>query len=162
MRPLRMIATLMAVTLVSMPPSHAAAAGAGELDSQAIMAQQQEIRASASARRGRYRDMEEPRRRELFANQDTVTRLLAGTIRTTELSESDQIALFNSLEAISAIINQAEEQRMICERHKPVGTKLPQTVCKTVAQRRAEREAEAVRLRDNRCTDAWDSGACEN
>ena len=133
------------------------------LDAKAIVAQQAEIRAEAAARSGRYKDMPAAKREELFALQDKVSKQLAGRTTITELAEADQIAVFNALEAISSIINQAEDERMVCERYKPIGSNRPQTLCKTVAQRRAEREAgEALGPRDQRCVDAWNSGACKN
>jgi hypothetical protein len=111
------------------------------LDASAIRTQQQEIRAEAAQRRGRYKDLEEPRRAELFRHQSKVDSLLKSVDKTTDLSELEQVQLFNSLEAIEAIVNAAEDDRMICERSKPVGSNRPVTVCKTVAQRREERES---------------------
>ncbi|RPE76997.1 hypothetical protein EDC50_2250 [Vulcaniibacterium tengchongense] len=137
----------------------AAAANEGGTDSEAILAQQRQIRAEAMAGKGRFKDLDPARRSELFAQQDEVTRLLTGTSRTSELSETDRIAVFNALEAVEAIVNQAEDERMVCERHKPVGSNRLQTVCKTVAQRRAEREAASTRG-GVQCVDAWNSGIC--
>lgn len=122
------------------------------LDAQAIVAQQAAIRAETLSRTGRYKDMPAAKREELFALQDKVTKQLADRATTTELREQDQIAVFNALEAISAIINQAEDERMICERKRPVGSNRTQTVCMTLAQRNAEREsgAEFIQRRDQR------------
>ena len=122
----------------------AGAAGASDiknLDANAIRAQQAEIRTEASARKGPYQRLGDDKLVELRNRQDEVARLLAGNVqRTTDLSEGDQIALFNALESIEGIENQAENQRMICERHKPTGSKRPVTTCRTAAQRKAERE----------------------
>lgn len=128
-------------------------------DARAIVEQQQQIRSDATDRRGRYRDMDERTRTNLLSKQDQVFSLLDGKEQSTELSQGDQLALFNTLEEISAIVNQAEDERMICERVRPTGSNRPVNVCKTVAQRRLERDsAEAERnRRDVRC-----EGACEN
>ncbi|MGY0560617.1 hypothetical protein ACW7G2_07850 [Luteimonas sp. A277] len=126
-------------------------------DAQAILQQQQEIRQEAVAREGRYKDLDERTHRELLDKQDTVFSLLEGRERSTELGERDQVALFNSLESISAIINQAEDERMVCERVRPTGSNRAQRVCKTVAQRRAEHEAAqrgADMSRNARCVTA--------
>ena len=131
------------------------------LDAKAIVAQQAAIRAEAVASTGRYKDMPPAKREKLFALQDQVTRQLADRATTTELPEQDQIAVFNALEAISAIINQAEDERMICERQRPVGSNRTQTVCRSVAQRRQDREdaEKQVNYRDQQCfKDA--SGQC--
>ena len=77
--------------------------------------------------------------------------MLEGVGSTTDLPEKDQITVFNSLEAIEAIVNQAEEERMVCTRVKPVGSNRPETVCKTVAQMREEKlEADRAFTRDSR------------
>jgi hypothetical protein len=119
----------------------------------AIREQQQEIRTEVVAGKGRYKDMASDKRAKLLSHQDRVLALLAGVDFTTELSELDQIAAFNALEAIEAIVNAAEDERMICERFKPVGSNRPQTLCRTVAQRRAEREAaqQGMGRRDQTC-----------
>jgi len=111
------------------------------LDAAAIRSQQQEIRAAVQAGRGAYKDLPDARKRELLGKQDRVLSLIENKTRTTELNERQQIEVFNDLEAIQAIINSAEDERMICRRERPTGTNRPQTICKTVAQRRAEREA---------------------
>jgi hypothetical protein len=123
------------------------------LDAQAIVAQQNSIRAEVRAGAGRYKGLEADKRDDLFARQDRVMRLLTGKTNTTELSEADQIAVFNDLEGISAIINKAEDDRMICQRSKPVGSNRPKTVCLTVQQRREANEAAANQLnyRDQQC-----------
>ena len=110
-------------------------------DAQAIVQQQQEIRQEAVAREGRYKDLDERTHRELLDKQDAVFSLLEGRERSTELGERDQMALFNSLESISAIVNKAEDERMVCERVRPTGSNRAQRVCKPVAQRRAEQDA---------------------
>ncbi|MDH5822458.1 hypothetical protein QFW77_05570 [Luteimonas sp. RD2P54] len=124
-----------------------------ETDARAIVAQQQEIRSDAVARTGRYKDMDERTRTELLAKQDRVFALLEGRERSTDLPPGDQTALFNSLESISAIVNNAEDERMVCERIRPTGSNMSQNVCKTVAQRRAEREAarQATSMRNVKC-----------
>ncbi|MGO1719302.1 MAG: hypothetical protein ACTHZI_03820 [Luteimonas sp.] len=122
-------------------------------DAQAIISQQQEIREEAVARNGRYRDMEESARSSLLAEQDKVLELLEGKERSTDLSQIDQTILFNSLEKISAIVNQAEDERMVCRRERTTGSHRVQNICKTVAQLRDEREQSQSALgnRDIRC-----------
>ena len=120
-------------------------------DAKAILEQQAGIRTEAMNKKGRYKDMDESKRQELFAHQDKVNRMLDGVASTTELPETDQIVVFNSLEAIEAIINQAEEERLVCSRVKPAGSNLPTTVCKTVAQLREEKlNADRAFQRDQR------------
>lgn len=110
------------------------------LSASAIREQQKQIRSDAEARTGRYKDLSETKRGELFARQDKVSALLKDVQLTTELKERDQIELFNALESIQAIVNAAEDDRLICERKRPTGSNRTQTLCRSVAQRRAERE----------------------
>ena len=85
------------------------------MDAQAILTQQQGIKSEVMAKKGRYRDMAPPAREQLFAHQDKVQKLLVGISQTTELEEHDRIALFNSLEAIEAIVNKAEDERLVAK-----------------------------------------------
>jgi len=107
-------------------------------NAQEIIAQQQQIRADAEAGQGRYRDMDAPTMKQLREHQDVVLGLLEGHERSTELSREDQMTVFNSLEAISAILNRAEDDRMICRRERSVGSRFATEVCRTVAERRAD------------------------
>lgn len=128
-------------TIVAMMASAAFASDHPSLETDKIRAQQQQIRADAQARSGRYAKLSPKQRSELAHQQDRVEELLRSDVKqTTDLNEYDQIALFNSLESIESIINNAEDERMICERHKPTGSKRPVTTCRTAAQRKAERE----------------------
>lgn len=126
-------------------------------DVKAIVAQQQAIRVEVQAAAGRYKDMPSDKRADLLARQDRVLNMLEGHELSTELSQNQQLQLFNELEAIGALVNDAEDERMICERVKPVGSNRPVRMCKTVAQRRAEQNGveEVFGKRDQRC-----SGTC--
>ena len=109
-------------------------------DAQAIVAQQREIQAEAAAGRGRYKDMAPSVMGELRGHQTLVLQLLDGKERSTELPQEQQMELFNSLEAISAIINKAEDERMICRRERTVGSRMATNVCRTVGERRSAQE----------------------
>jgi hypothetical protein len=111
------------------------------LDAQAILAQQQQIRTDVEKGGARFKHMDAKKREELFARQEKVVSLLAGKKATTELPEHDQIVVFNELEAIEGLLNHTEDDSLVCERIKPVGSNRPTTVCITAAERRAEREA---------------------
>ncbi len=117
------------------------AQASSNLDAAAIRSQQQQIRADAEARNGRYKDMPDSKRNDVFRRQGQVEGPLGNVQSITELDETRRIQLFDHLEAISANINADDDERMICERSKPLGSTCPTTVCKTVAQRRDEREA---------------------
>jgi len=121
-----------------------------------IRDQQAAIRADAIAKKGRYADMDQATRDRLLKTQDKALALLDGKSSSKELSVPDQLLLFNSLEEISAIVNKAEEERMVCERVRRVGSHRTENICKTVAQRRAEQQQSRHSLdsRDTRCLTA--------
>lgn len=134
------------------------------LDAKAIRDQQREIRLAVETGQGVFKDFPAGKRVELFSRQDRVQVLIENVQRTTELNERQQIDLFNNLEAIQAMVDASEEERMICRRERPTGTNRPQTICKTVAQRRADREAveRDTGRRTHECSEAFmGPGGCK-
>jgi len=126
-----------------------------ETDAAKIVTQQTELQQEVRAGRGAYRDLENRDRDRLLQLQQRVIGALDGRASTTELAPDKQLAVFNDLEEISALVNRAEDGRMVCERSRPIGSNRPVSVCKTVAQRREERERSLEgRRRDSRCMTA--------
>lgn len=126
-----------------------------------IRSQQDTIRTEALARKGRYRDMDQATLDRLLRVQDQVLASLDGKSSSMDLSPPDQLTLFNQLEEISAIVNKAEDDRMVCERVRRTGSHRTENVCKTVAQRRHDQEAarNALGNRDSRCLTPQCGGA---
>ena len=58
-----------------------------------------------------------------------------------ELTEAEKTQAFNTLEWINATVSNAEDERIVCERQRPIGSNRVQRVCATVAERRKQREA---------------------
>jgi hypothetical protein len=140
--------------MAAVPPARGETADLG-----AIRAQQAEIREDARAGRGIYANLSETQRTELFSRQDATLRLIEGKQTPDELSEPERVKLFNQLEAIEALVNEAEDQRMICERVSTIGTNRKQRVCKTVAQRRQEMQmAQDMLNRGANCVGATCTG----
>ena len=117
-----------------------------------IIQQQTVIRAEILSSKGAFKDMDASVRNDLLRHQDVVFELLKGKERTTQLSEADQIRVSNSISSIVAIISNAEDDRMVCRREKMTGSHRPETICKTVAQRRVEREEARSRRSEPRNT----------
>lgn len=111
-----------------------------ETSAEKILGQQTRILEEVTAKQGRYRDLDSRSLDRLKREQVTVFSLLEGKTSSNELNREDQLKLFNSLEAISAIVNQDEDERMVCRRARRTGSNMSETVCKTVAQRREEQE----------------------
>ncbi len=143
----------------------AGANGVAQTNIEAIREQQQQIRLGVQERKGDYKDMSEADRSKILAEQAKVERLTQGKTSTSDLDERSRMELFNSLETIKAIVTSAEDDRMVCERVKRTGSNRPERVCKTVAQRRAERE-DAVRDLGKRSLGCSEStmgpGGCAN
>lgn len=107
---------------------------------EAIRIQQAEIRAGVAARTGRYQDMPESIRVDLLTKQAQLLRIIEQKSSAAELTEGQRLEAFNALEWIEAAINQADDDRLVCERRKTLGSNRKERVCKTVAQMREERE----------------------
>lgn len=116
----------------------------------AITTQQEQIRDDVLAGRGRYKDMPQATRDELLQRQSELLRMLEGKVSADDLTETQRMQAFNTLEWIEAAINRTEDERMICRREKTVGSNMPKRVCKTAAQIRDEEEA-ARRAGDRGC-----------
>ena len=66
-----------------------------------------------------------------------------------ELPADDKVEAINHLEWIKATLTKADNERLVCERVKVVGSNRPQRVCRTVAEMRAARQ-EAERSLETR------------
>ena len=112
-----------------------------------IIQQQTAIRAQVLSGKGAFKDMDASARNNLLKHQEIVFDLLKDKESTTQLSETDQVRVSNSISSIVAAITNAEDNRMVCRREKPTGSNRIETNCKTVAERRIEREQAADRRR---------------
>lgn len=106
-----------------------------------IRAQQSEIRAGVESRSGPYKDLSNAQRNELLSRQGRMLRMLEGKQSTDELSEQQRVDVFNTLEWIEGVVNNSEDERMVCEHRPVVGSHRKERVCKTAAQWDREREA---------------------
>lgn len=104
-----------------------------------VMTEQRQIRSDAKARAGRYKYMDDDQRSRLLGAQSRLFAIIDSRSYG-ELSADQRLQAFNALESISAIVNNEDDERMVCERVKTVGSNRIQRVCKTVAQREYERE----------------------
>jgi len=69
------------------------------------------------------------------------------------LSASERIQLFNDQEQVNAILTRArDDSRLVCRRETVVGSRLSQTVCLTVAERRLATERSQDLMRRNTST----------
>lgn len=131
-----------------------AGAGFASVDSRVLMlddirTQQNEIRDGVESRTGRYKDLSASERNELLSKQARMLQTIEGKHSTDELNAQQKTEVFNTLEWIEAVVNNDDEERMVCERRPVLGSTRKERVCKTAAQWRVEREA-ARNMMDSR------------
>ena len=101
-----------------------------------VVAEQTELRAEVATKGRRFKDMEPAEREALIAKQDRLLELLAGRSDIEELSAEQREEVYAALKTIDTTVMRVEDDRMICERVKVVGSNRPQNKCMTVGQRR--------------------------
>ncbi|GAB3100255.1 hypothetical protein [Lysobacter terrae] len=118
----------------------AAAANDGGVLFDDIRNQQAEIRAGVVAKSGRYRDMPETTRNELLLRQTRMLSTIDGKKVPTDLDQEQRTRVFNDLEWIEAAINRTQDERLVCEYTRTIGSNRKQRVCRTAEQIRLEHE----------------------
>lgn len=121
-------------------PAVFASADTKMMEFEAIRAQQAEIRAGVQARTGIYKDLSANDRALLLNQQSNVLTTIDGKKSAADLTELQRVSVFNSLEQIEAIINRAEDERVVCQKVTQTGSNRKTRVCRTVAQMREDRE----------------------
>lgn len=65
-------------------------------------------------------------------------------------SNKDQVTLVNATEEINAALSGDEDQKLVCEQVRKLGSNRTEKVCLTIAQRNAAREAAKADMRERR------------
>ena len=104
-----------------------------------ILENQATIRSEAEARVGVFKSMSERQRNDLVTKSANVTNKLEGK-QWKDLTDAEQVEVFNTLELINAAVTKAEDERLVCEQKKRPGSNMIMKSCKTVAQLRQQRE----------------------
>jgi hypothetical protein len=114
------------------------------------------------AQRAAGRDFEalsRAERRQLADAQAEIRRTLDGKASMSDLDDAAKIRLFNAQERVVALVNKAEDERLVCSQRKRLGSHRHQLECRTVAQMQRDREAaRTARLRTGVCDPAL--GSC--
>ncbi|MFC5578683.1 hypothetical protein ACFPOA_11775 [Lysobacter niabensis] len=130
----------LALIVIAATPAVSLANEAKVLQFDDIRTQQAEIQAGVIARTGRYKDMDSKTRDELLRRQGVVLRTIEGKEIPTDLDAEQRTQVFNDLEWIEAAINRAQDEQLVCEYRKTIGSNRKSRVCRTAAQMREERE----------------------
>lgn len=140
------IALLALLVLASVAALASSPSGDRPLTIAEIAARQQKIRADVMDREGPYRDMSQPARNELLDRQSRLLRMLEGKTSTDELTETQRAEAFETMKWIETALRNAEDERMVCELRRQLGSNRKERVCMTVRQQRELREAARDRL----------------
>jgi len=89
-----------------------------------------------------YAEIAPEDRERVFVGLGRMQRLLGAHESASALHPDQRTTLLNEQEQVNNILSQAsKDSRMVCNRERPVGTRLPTTVCRTVAERRRLQDA---------------------
>ena len=117
----------------------------GEMDTskltvQDIVKQQNQLRAQAMAGKGPFKGMAKRERDEMVTHQDRVLTMIGDRKDLDGMSTDQRTELYNELQWIDATLAKAQDERMICEQTRSVGSNRVQSVCMTAAQRERLRQ----------------------
>lgn len=154
MRPLLVSCVLaLATAAVSLPTSAFQTTGGDAIVIPAtppqIRAEQDALRVELQKKKGDYAHLSDDERAAILHAQEPIYALTEGKTTVDELNGDQRIALANALESVKALVNKADDARVVCERVRVVGSNMPQNKCMTVAQRRKIQErlrTEGVRV----------------
>ncbi len=111
-------------------------------------AQKQQILADLSEGK-RYAEIDAGDIDKLKSALNRMEQLLGTPASVDGFGEREKVALFNDQELVNTLLTDArEDSRMVCERQKKTGSHRTESVCKSIAQRRRERESSQDYLRN--------------
>lgn len=105
-----------------------------------IRAAQDTLRNNLEKRIGDYREYTNADRKALLQQQQAIYAALGDKQRLEDMTDDEKAALALALKNMQTLMAQAEDNRMICERTKSVGSNRLQTKCISVGERRRLRE----------------------
>jgi hypothetical protein len=81
----------------------------------------------------RYEFINPTERRNVDADFATMTALMTQAGSVEAMKQPDRIKLFNAQEHVNGILTHSDRNRLICERRSKMGSNLPVTECRTLA-----------------------------
>jgi hypothetical protein len=116
-------------------------------DSTTFRAQRQEIHRQLADGKT-YSELEKKQRDEVTAALDRIDGALAEKGSVESMPEEMKLRVFNDQELVNTILTKGrEDSRLFCTRETPSGSHRARTSCKTVAERRRDRELSTEALR---------------
>lgn len=90
---------------------------------------------------GRWQYVPEKRLPALESRLAEMEALLAGHGSVDEMTVEEKMKLLNAQEHANAILTDNDGERVICERHKPINSRIGSVLCVTLAERNNMRDA---------------------
>jgi hypothetical protein len=106
-----------------------------------IVSQQNQLRTDLMARSGRYKNVSANKRDELLSRQARMLATLDGKQTFADLTDTQKVEVFNTLEWIQATINNTEDERVVCRRGRTLGSQRVNQLCRTQAEWREYRDS---------------------
>lgn len=124
-------------------------------DLDALRTAQRDLQAEISAGRGAYKDMPPERRDALLKDQARLLAMIEGRASLRELDPAERSAVQTLVAQVEAAQRQAEDDRIVCRRERRTGTNVASNVCRSVGERRSDREAARTFIQGSaaQCTD---------
>ncbi len=122
-----------------------------------IMREQRAIREQTEGT-GKYSRFKPEAMVRLTKAQEKVFRLLDGNQSVDHLDMNQKVELFNALEEVKAVLNDNDQDRLICRRETKVGTTIKETRCATVAQRKELEEGSKAFMGPRTCSGGFVPG----
>ena len=145
---------LVSVLFVAMSPValHASAPAAFALDATSAedFRQQAQALRTEMAAGGKYAKLSPSDQARVGKQLDRLQGIYDKRADGGSMSNLDQVALVNASEEINAVLSGDEDQKMVCEQVRKLGSNRTEKICLTVAQRNAAREAAKADMRERR------------
>jgi hypothetical protein len=96
-----------------------------------------------------YGHVKDEGRHKIEASEAEIRHLLQDVRSLDALDDTQKVALFNETQAIIAVLNDSEKDRLICERERVTGSHRPVVLCMTVEERRKQSDITKQALFDS-------------
>jgi len=94
---------------------------------------------------GRYEFIRPDDKARVGADLDEMATMLQKSGSVAGMSQSDKVRLFNIQEHVNGILTHSDRNRLVCEHRPPIGSNIPMTSCKTIAEvEKARRDAQKM------------------
>jgi hypothetical protein len=97
---------------------------------------------------GRYEFIRAESKVQVDADLEVMQAMLKKSGSVARMSKQEQVELFNRQEHLNGVLMHNDGNRLVCEHRPPMGSNIPVTMCKTVAEIEKERRDVQKTLQD--------------